>query len=132
MKRLAAVIPVGILLTLAIAFACVNGLSAATATSITGNWSGILGSKDSGKLHIAVHIKRAEDGTFTGTLDSIDQKSFGIPIQKITYEGRALHFECPAVKGHYEGKMNRADSEIDGTWSQAGESSLPLNLTRAK
>jgi len=132
MRKLA-VIPAMALLVLAIPLARLNGSSAAAASPLIGNWTGILGgASDADKLHLVVHIKEGKDGGLTGTIDSPDQKSFGIPIRSIIYQDSAISFTCPAVKGRYSGKMNKAHSEIIGTWTQPPDPDQSLNLTRAR
>lgn len=115
-----------ILVVVAVAFL----LAAASAPAVVGNWNGALDAGPQGKLHIVVHITQAKDGSLAGTMDSTDQGANGIPITSIAYNAPTLHFECSSINGSYDGKMNQAHSEIDGTWSQGG-ASLPLNLTHA-
>lgn len=103
---------------------------AAAKPAVVGNWNGALDEGGGNILHLVVHITQAQDGSLTGTLDSLDQNANGIKITTITYKESALHFEVAQVGGTYEGKM-KGNSEIDGTWSQGG-GSLTLNLTRNK
>jgi hypothetical protein len=62
-------------------------------------------------------------------LDSVDQRTNGIPVSAITVKDSQLSFTVDAVHGAYEGKVNAAASEIEGTWSQG--TSLPLVFKRA-
>ncbi len=104
---------------------------AAPKPAVVGDWTGALDLGAQGKLHLIVHVTQNQDGSLTGTMDSVDQNADGIPITSITYKDGALHFECSDIGGSYDGKMNKANSEIDGTWSQSGNS-LALNLARNK
>lgn len=115
-----------------VAFVLLPLLHAAPSSPLIGDWKGILDAGKDGKLHIVVHVKQAADGSLKGTMDSTDQKSIGIPIKNIALKALAVHFDCPAVKGNYEGKMNKTHSEIAGTWSQAGDPPLALDLVRAQ
>lgn len=104
---------------------------AAPKPAVVGDWNGVLDVGGGTSYHIVAHITQAQDGSLTGTLDSPDQQATGIKISTITYNDGALHFECSQIAGSYDGKMNKDNSEIDGTWSQEGNS-LALNLTRSK
>ena len=76
-----------------------------------------------------MHISAAQDGTLSGTVDYPDQDISGIPITAITYKEPTLHFESNQIQGSYDGTMNRAKSEITGSWKQGG-ASLSLILKR--
>lgn len=104
---------------------------AAPKPAVVGDWNGVLDAGQAGKLHLVVHVTQKQDGSLTGTMDSVDQNANGIPITTISYKDGALHFECSDIGGSYDGKMNKDNSEVDGTWSQSGNS-LALNLTRSK
>jgi hypothetical protein len=103
---------------------------AAARPAVVGDWNGVLDVGGGNSLHLVVHVTQKDDGSLTGTLDSVDQNANGIPMTAITYKDGALHFECSSIGGSYDGKM-KGDSEIDGTWSQGG-GSLALNLTKSK
>ncbi len=118
--------------TLLFAIAAVSLVSlAAPKPAVVGDWNGMLDVGGGNSLHIVVHITQAQDGSLTGTLDSPDQQTTGIKISTIGYKDGALHFECSDIGGSYDGKMNKDNSEVDGTWSQSGNSPA-LNLTRSK
>lgn len=104
---------------------------AAPKPAVVGDWNGVLDVGQQGKLHLVVHVTLKDDGSLTGTMDSPDQGTTGIAITAITFKEGALHFECSDIGGAYEGKMNKGNAEIDGTWSQSGNS-LALNLMKSK
>ena len=117
--------------TLVLALGLVSLVSlAAPKPAVVGDWNGVLDVGGGHSLHIIVHITQAQDGSLTGTMDSLDQNADGIPITTITYKAGALHFECSSIGGSYDGKMSSDKSKINGTWSQGG-GSLTLNLTRS-
>ena len=58
-------------------------------------------------------------------LDSIDQGT-KMPIEHLALEGTTVHFEIPAVHGHYDGTLT-AD-KIAGTWTQGA--AMPLAFSR--
>jgi len=101
---------------------------AADTTPIVGIWEGTLDPGAQSKKRIVVHISAAQDGTLSGTIDYPDQDTSGIQITAITYKEPTLHFESTGT-GSYDGTMNKDNSEITGTWKQAG-AGLSLILKR--
>ena len=106
------------------------GLAAqsALAEDAAGDWAGVL-KPPNAELHVAVHLTKAADGSYSGSLDSIDQGATGVPLTDVKTTGDSLSFALPAVGGLYQGKWDEARKAWVGTWSQSGES-LPLDLTR--
>jgi uncharacterized protein len=104
---------------------------AAPKPAVVGDWKGALDVGGGNSLHLVVHVTQKQDGSLTGTMDSPDQGASGIAITSMAYTDGTLHFECSDIGGTYDGKMNKDSSEIDGTWSQGGNS-LALKLTRSK
>jgi hypothetical protein len=102
------------------------------APGIPGDWAGTL-TAGSAELHLVLHVTAAKDGSLTATLDSVDQGANGIPVDAVTLKDSKLNLTVNSVPGHgaYEGTLNKDASEIDGTWTQGGQS-LPLNFKRAK
>lgn len=94
---------------------------------ITGEWNGAL--KVSGiQLRLVIHISKTETG-YTSTMDSPDQKAFGIPVTTTSFENNILKFAIPAGKIEYEGTL--ANNKITGTFKQYGQS-FPMDLSREK
>jgi uncharacterized protein len=118
------------ILLLALAVVSLASL-AAPKPVVVGDWNGVLDVGGGNSLHLVVHVTQKHDGSLTGTMDSPDQGANGIEISTITYKDGALHFECSQIGGSYDGKMNKDNSRIEGTWSQSGNS-LTLNLSRSK
>ena len=119
-----------------LALVLVLGLTALPALSpgekppiVVGDWDGVLDTGTQGKLRVVIHITQADDGSFGGSLDSSDQGANGIPITTLTYKEPALHFESASIRGAYDGRLNKNNSEISGDWAQGG-GKLPLNLKR--
>lgn len=107
----------------------VPATSPASAPSIGGDWAGTL-SAGGAQLRLILHIKAANDGTLSATLDSVDQGANGIPITSATLKDGKLSLDVEAVHGTYEGSVNKDASEIDGTWSQGQP--LQLDFKRAE
>ncbi len=97
------------------------------AKDLAGTWQGAL-SVGGTRLRLVLILKKEVDGTYSGTMDSIDQQAMGIPISKASYLDGKVRIEVDSVKGHYEGLMSADGSAITGTWTQ-GET-FPLDLVR--
>ncbi|HZI87431.1 MAG TPA: alpha/beta fold hydrolase [Pyrinomonadaceae bacterium] len=94
---------------------------------IEGDWEGYL---DAGgtKLRLVVHIIK-KDIALIATLDSPDQGATGLPIDSITLESGSVEFEMNSLGGRYEGELSKDDSQIEGKWTQGGQT-FPLILKR--
>lgn len=107
-----------------------GAFSAASAAEAEGNWLGTLTA--SGRvLHLAVHIHKGTDGTYSGTFDSLDQGARGLQLTNIQAGGDALAFDAPLIQAHYAAKWDAAANGWAGSWSQ-GPGSFPLNLARGE
>lgn len=94
-------------------------------TSVNGIWLGTLHAGPQ-TLRIQVHLQTGPPQSCT--LDSIDQKAFGIPCTNVTINGNAVSFDVPAVSGRWSGQISGDGKTLTGTWTQGG--SLPLTLER--
>lgn len=95
---------------------------------ITGTWNGIL--KVQGmQLGLVFHINKTENG-FSSTMDSPDQKAFGIPVTTTNFENSKLTIAIANARIEYEGVLG-ADGNITGTFKQSGQS-FPMNLSKGK
>jgi pimeloyl-ACP methyl ester carboxylesterase len=93
---------------------------------VAGAWEGAL--KVSGiQLRLVAKLKRAADGSYSATLDSVDQGAKDIPVAKVKLDGNALVLELPQIAGSYEGKLE--GDTFKGTWKQGGMS-MPLDLKK--
>lgn len=98
------------------------------AQDIAGDWQGTL-SAGGAELRIVLHLTRAPDGSFTATLDSVDQGANGIPVNSVSFHASKLSLAIDAVHGTYEGMVSADGKTISGTWSQGA--ALPLEFKRA-
>ncbi len=95
---------------------------------ITGTWNGIL--KVQGmQLGLVFHINKTEKG-FSSTMDSPDQKAFGIPVTTTNFENSKLTIAIANARIEYEGVLG-ADGNINGTFKQSGQS-FPMNFSKGK
>ena len=90
------------------------------APDVVGSWQGTL-TVPGGQLRIVFHIKSADDGLLSATLDSPNQGAFGIPVSRVTVAGDTLRLEVQAIGGHFEGVIRADESAIDGTWGYRAE-----------
>ena len=124
--RAAASLGIVAVLGFVIAVANVHG---AAASPVVGDWQGAI-SAGGNTLHLAVHFTQSADGKFSGTMDSLDQNAMGIPMTAVTFAAPDVHFEIASISGVYDGKISKDNSEIAGSWKQAGQG-LQLTLKRA-
>lgn len=96
------------------------------AQNITGKWNGIL--KVQGmQIPIVFNITKTDSG-YKSTMDSPDQKAFGIPVESTTFINEVVKLSIPKALIEYLGAVKN-DSTIIGHLKQAGQS-MPLNLSR--
>lgn len=98
-----------------------------SAQTIEGTWNGILEVQGT-QLKLVLHVAN-KDGKLVSTMDSPDQKAFGIPVPTTSFEANTLMIELPSAKMTYKGKPNVDFSEMEGVFSQMGLE-IPLKLTR--
>lgn len=92
-----------------------------------GSWQGTL---DAGqKLRLALTLSKNSDGTYSGSVDSLDQGTT-IPIDVVTVNGDSVRVELKTVGAVFEGKLNADSSELTGQFSQGG-AVLPLTFKRS-
>ncbi len=107
---------------------CISPALGMAVAGIEGDWNGVLNA-GAINLRLVLHLSRAADGAFTGTLDSVDQSAPGIPLSKVTEHGGALSIEIKTVAASYEAQVSADGSQISGTFHQNGQD-LPLTFRR--
>jgi hypothetical protein len=70
------------------------------------------------ELRVVFNLSVKPDGSLTGTLDSPDQGTAGIPISRIGVENERVTIEVKPIGGRYEGTLNGDRSEMSGKWAQ--------------
>src|SRR5580700_3199196 len=108
---------------------CATGQAVESESDFAGTWKGELGA-GAAKLRIVLTITKGAGGEFSGQLVSVDQGAT-LPMENISVEGDAVRFEVKPVGGLYEGKLNAARTEVEGTWVQARVARQPLSFTRS-
>lgn len=96
---------------------------------IRGQWNGIL---DAGgnKLRLILKVGKLPDGSYSGTMASPDQGGREMAVSTAGYTNPVVRLEWKAIRGVFTGTLNKAGTEMDGTWEQWGRPS-PLKLQRA-
>lgn len=94
---------------------------------ITGQWNGIL-TVPGGQLPLIIHVSKTDTG-YTATMDSPDQKAFGMPLTTTTFENGVMKFSFPAAAMAYEGSLK--DHKFSGNFTQSGQT-FALDFTREK
>ncbi|SMO67736.1 alpha/beta hydrolase family protein [Solitalea koreensis] len=96
--------------------------------NISGDWFGRV---DLGiSLRLAFHISE-QGNAFKATMDSPDQKAFGIAVDKITINNDTLQLSIERIGFNYVGVVNKDFQQINGKLSQ-GSISKELNLSRSE
>ncbi len=95
-----------------------------SAQQITGDWYGLL--KVQGmEMRLVFHITEAE-GIYSATMDSPEQKAFGIPINSVSFHEGQLDLQMPNIGAQYKGKLS--NNKVEGKFFQASQA-FPLELT---
>lgn len=100
----------------------------ATATDLQGFWNGTLNVAEA-RLRLALQIAKMADGTFTGTMDSIDQGAKGIPMTSVTCTNAEVKMEWKALRAAFHGMLE--NGRLIGDFTQ-GPATFPLEFVRAK
>ena len=95
---------------------------------LEGTWNGTL---DLGERQMRLVVKMANqpEGIAVGTIVSPDGSGVEIPIA-MTQTASSLTIDVASVGASYAAVLNRAGTELVGTWTQ-GSTALPLTLRKA-
>jgi len=95
--------------------------------NIIGDWNGVL-SLGGQQLSLIIHLEKVGT-TYSGSMDSPDQKAFGIKADKVVFEKDTLDFIISKIGLRFKGFW--ADTTISGEFTQ-GYFKAPLQLSRRK
>ena len=95
--------------------------------NIIGDWNGVL-SLGGQQLSLIFHLEKVGT-TYSGSMDSPDQKAFGIKADKVVFEKDTLDFIVSKIGLRFKGFW--ADTTISGEFTQ-GYFKTPLQLSRRK
>src|SRR4051812_1941319 len=87
-----------------------------SSNGLEGTWNGVLDA-GSAKLRIVLTITKSASGAYDAKFESVDQNAT-IPIDTVTLNGDAVHFEVKAAGIVYDGTLNKERTELNGTFVQ--------------
>jgi hypothetical protein len=106
--------------------------------NIAGEWQGTLDANGT-PFRIAWHVVGAPDGSFTSTIDNIDQSIYGIKVKSTTVKDSDLNLAIDDViqvngqgvnvSGTLVGTLNKDATELTATWTQTEPAQPPAPLT---
>jgi len=96
------------------------------AQDISGQWNGLLKIQGT-QMRITFNLTKTDAG-YSSTMDSPDQKVFGIPVTFTTVNYPDLKLTITNAFIEYTGKVEN-EGKIAGTFTQGGQS-FPLDLTK--
>jgi CubicO group peptidase (beta-lactamase class C family) len=102
-------------------------IAASKPSPVDGFWLGTLQAPGQA-LRIQLSVRSDRAGQESCVLDSLDQSAYGLGCANVTWAGRDLSFDIPAVHGRWRGKLSGDAQTLSGTWTQGA--SLPLTLQR--
>lgn len=98
------------------------------AQDVTGSWYGMLKVPGT-QLPVVINVTKFETG-YKATMDSPEQKAFGIPVPIFTFADSKFKFEIPEGRIDYSGILSE-NNVIKGFFRQRGQS-FPLDFSREK
>jgi hypothetical protein len=93
---------------------------------VQGHWRGTLNTGNA-KLRLAFAIARLTNGTYTATMNSLDQGAREIPASTATFSDSTVMLEWEALRATYQGQLE--NGRLIGFWKQ-GPTEFPLELDR--
>ena len=124
----------GVLAVLSLGAASLSAVWSATAeeaapASLVGNWTGAIAAGGA-ELPVVIKVKAGtEPGQLVATLDSPRQGARDIPLRDVSLTDGRVALKLPAAQASYSGRLSADGTQIEGTWTQGGQS-LPLTLKR--
>lgn len=101
--------------------------SSAIAPEFVGTWEGTI--QAGAGLPVMLTIANGRAGA-EALMVSVDQGNAQIPVSAVIQQGTKLTLQVNAVGGGYEGEINKEGTELNGTWTQRGNS-VALQLKKA-
>ena len=101
--------------------------SPAIAPEFVGTWEGTI--QAGAGLRVMVTIANGSAGA-EAQMVSVDQGNAQIPVSAVIQKGTKLTLQVNAVGGGYDGEINKEGTELNGTWTQLGNS-VALQLKKS-
>jgi pimeloyl-ACP methyl ester carboxylesterase len=92
----------------------------APSKGIAGNWEGVLKVMPPIELRITMDLKEGKNGSVSGKWASPDEALKDLPFTAIAFKNGELTFNAKFSDANYKGRLNKAGTEIAGTWTQRG------------
>jgi uncharacterized protein len=105
-------------------------IDAKAAHPLAGNWLGTL-KVGAISLRLAVEVTAKPDGTYAGTLNSLDQDAVARPVDEVMLKDKSVHLALKAFRLAIDGTLNEAATEISGKFKQGGLA-LPIVLKKSE
>lgn len=102
---------------------------AAPGQRIGGNWEGVLKVTPQIELRITLDLKEGKDGKLSGNWASPDETLKNLPFDMLAFKNGELAFGAKFTDASYQGTLNKAGTEIAGTWTQRGKN-YPMTFKR--
>jgi hypothetical protein len=112
---------------LILSLAILAAVSAVNAQKISGKWNGSMNIHGK-QLSVAFNISKTSKGGFTSTMDSPNQKVYGMETSYTTFKDSVLTIQLENAKLEFVGTMNK-DGKFIGVLKQSGEL-FPLELKK--
>jgi hypothetical protein len=95
----------------------------AVTAEFLGSWDGTIqfDQLSAPPLRVTLKISNRTEGA-EALVISLDQGNVQLPVNTIIQKGTKLTLEVKVAGGMFEGEINKAATEINGTWSQLGNS----------
>ena len=95
-----------------------------TTLELEGSWKGSLG-----PIELIFHFEEKTETGWTGSVDTPQQYSFGLPATVSVAQDGTLTFSVPATQASCEARYDPESETLQGIWSQRGIE-IPLKLNR--
>jgi hypothetical protein len=102
-------------------------LMAADDSKLAGHWEGAIEVAGT-SLGVNFHVEANGSG-LKAKMDVPDQGSLNLPVDEIKVGGGTVKLSLKRLRASYEGKLNAAQTEVAGKWTQNGLVN-PLNLKK--
>jgi hypothetical protein len=105
------------------------GAKVAAQPALAGNWMGTL-KVGAISMRLAVSITAKPDGSYSGTLNSLDQDSTPHPFDEVSLKQNSVHLVLKKARLVIDGTLNESGTQIDGKLKQGG-AALPLMFKKS-
>ena len=102
---------------------------AAPNQGIAGNWTGPLKVTPQIELQITLDLKEGKNGSVSGKWASPDEALKDLPFTTLAFRDGEFSFTAKFSDANYKGRLNKAGTEIKGTWTQRGKD-YPMTFRR--